>query len=291
MTNIADAEYLALLDKVLWQGIESDDRTGTGTLSIFGTQMRFNISERFPLLTTKKVHWPSILHELLWFISGNTNTKYLVDNKVKIWNEWATEGGELGPLYGEQWRKFGSAKCREHTAKVVQVDQLQQVINQIQENPNSRRHLVSAWNPGLLPDESLSPQENVKNGNMALAPCHTLYQFYVRNGKLSCQLYQRSADLFLGVPFNIASYSALTYMIARLTGLTPGEFIWVGGDTHIYNNHIEQVKEQLARPIDKDSPELWISPIHKEYIDDFIFDDFAIVGYDPHPPIKASISV
>jgi thymidylate synthase len=261
-------QYLELLDKVIKTGIKKEDRTGTGTVSVFGHQMRFNLEDGFPLLTTKKLHIKSIIHELLWFLNGDTNTKYLTENGVKIWNEWADENGELGRIYGYQWRSW-SAENRN-------IDQITEVINSIKTNPNSRRHIVSAWNVGDL-------------DKMALPPCHILFQFYVADGKLSCQLYQRSADIFLGVPFNIASYALLTVMIAQATNLKPGEFIHTLGDSHIYLNHIEQVKLQLTRT-PKKLPNLIINKNVKS-IFDFKFDDFTLENYIADPHIKGDISV
>jgi thymidylate synthase len=262
-------QYLDLLRHVLENGTPKNDRTGTGTLSVFGYQMRFNLEEGFPLLTTKKLHIRSIIYELLWFLRGETNIKYLNDNKVTIWDEWADEKGDLGPIYGYQWRSWTAPDGRT-------IDQISQVVESIKNNPDSRRHIVSAWNVGEL-------------DKMALPPCHILFQFYVANGKLSCQLYQRSADIFLGVPFNIASYSMLLMMIAQVTGLRPGEFIHTLGDAHIYNNHLEQVKLQLTRqpyPL----PTLRLNPDVKS-IFDFKFEDFEIVNYQAHPHIKGEISV
>ncbi|HKK61680.1 MAG TPA: thymidylate synthase [Bacteroidales bacterium] len=262
-------QYLDLLDHVLNHGITKADRTGTGTKSVFGYQMRFNLEDGFPLLTTKKVHLKSIVHELLWFLNGETNNKYLTDNGVRIWNEWADEKGELGRIYGYQWRSWT-------TPEHGNIDQISKVIESIQKNPNSRRHIVSAWNVGDL-------------DKMALPPCHILFQFYVANGKLSCQLYQRSADIFLGVPFNIASYALLTLMMARVTGLEPGDFIHTLGDAHIYLNHLEQVKLQLTRSPRK-LPSMTINPEVKSVFD-FKYDDFSLEDYDPHPHIKGAISV
>jgi thymidylate synthase len=232
--------YLDLLDQLLKEGQPKGDRTGTGTLSRFGHQMRFDLTEGFPLVTTKKIHVKSVIHELLWFIRGETNTQYLRDHGVSIWDEWATPSGDLGPIYGAQWRAWPAPDGRV-------IDQLTDVIEAIRARPNSRRLLVSAWNPALVPDESISPQANVEQGLMALAPCHTLFQFYVANEQLSCQLYQRSADVFLGVPFNIASYALLTHLVADQCGLGVGDFIWTGGDVHLYQNHVEQAREQLTR--------------------------------------------
>jgi thymidylate synthase len=262
-------QYLNLLDYVMTNGTRKEDRTGTGTVSTFGYQMRFDLNEGFPLLTTKKLHTKSILHELLWFLKGDTNIKYLTDNGVKIWNEWADENGELGPVYGSQWRSWP-------TPDGNHIDQISQVVDSIKTNPNSRRHIVSAWNVGELE-------------KMALPPCHLLFQFYVNNNKLSCQLYQRSADIFLGVPFNIASYSFLTEMIAQATNLQPGEFIHTLGDAHIYLNHLEQVETQLKRE-PRPLPQLKMNPSVKD-IFDFKFEDFKIKNYNPHPHIKGEISV
>ena len=262
-------QYLDLLDHVLKNGVEKQDRTGTGTISVFGYQMRFNLEDGFPLMTTKKLHLKSIIHELIWFISGDTNIKYLKDNGVKIWNEWADQEGNLGPVYGYQWRSWPTADGRK-------IDQLSNVISNIKTSPESRRHLVNAWNVGEI-------------DKMALPPCHILFQFYVAGGKLSCQLYQRSADIFLGVPFNIASYSLLTMMVAQISGLKPGEFIHTFGDAHIYLNHIDQVKIQLARepfPL----PEMVID----HSVDDilkFRYDHFSLINYTTHPGIKGKISV
>ena len=262
-------QYLDLLDHVLKNGSEKKDRTGTGTISLFGYQMRFNIEDGFPLLTTKKLHLKSIIHELLWFISGDTNTKYLNENGVRIWNEWADNEGNLGPVYGSQWRSWPTTDGRK-------IDQLENVVKSIKNSPDSRRHLVNAWNAGEL-------------DKMALPPCHILFQFYVSEGRLSCQLYQRSADIFLGVPFNIASYALLTMMMARVTGLRPGDFIHTLGDAHIYLNHIEQVKLQLTR-----SPyKLPVMKINQEVKDIFSFryEDFTLTGYEAHPNIKGDIAV
>jgi len=261
-------QYLDLLQHVIANGVEKNDRTGTGTISTFGYQMRFNLQDGFPLLTTKKVHLRSIIHELLWFLKGDTNVKYLNDNKVTIWDEWADENGNLGPIYGHQWRSWDA---EEHS-----IDQIDEIIETLKHNPDSRRMIVSAWNVGKLQE-------------MRLPPCHLLFQFYVANGTLSCQLYQRSADVFLGVPFNIASYALLTMMIAQVTGLKPGEFVHTMGDAHIYLNHMEQVKLQLSRDI-KPLPRMIINQGIKK-INDFVFDDFQLEGYDPHPPIKASVAV
>jgi thymidylate synthase len=262
-------QYHNLLENILENGVKKEDRTGTGTISLFGHQMRFDLQEGFPLLTTKKIHLKSIIHELLWFLKGDTNIKYLTDNGVSIWNEWADEQGNLGPVYGYQWRSWP-------TQNGGKVDQISGVINSITNNPDSRRHLVCAWNVGEI-------------DKMALPPCHILFQFYVANGKLSCQLYQRSADVFLGVPFNIASYALLTLMVAQVTDLEPGEFIHTFGDVHIYLNHLEQVKLQLSRDF-RPLPKLIINPDVKS-IYDFKFDDFKLEGYDPHPHIKGAVAI
>ena len=261
--------YLDLLSHVLQHGIEKTDRTGTGTISVFGYQMRFDLSKGFPLLTTKKLHTRSIIHELLWFLQGSTNIGYLRDNKVSIWDEWADKRGELGPVYGYQWRSWPSADGR-HT------DQIAQVMDSIKNNPDSRRHIVCAWNVGDI-------------DKMALPPCHVLFQFYVADGRLSCQLYQRSCDIFLGVPFNIASYALLTEMMAQVTGLQPGEFVHTLGDAHIYLNHLEQVKLQLTRN-PRPLPVLKLNPGVRS-IFNFRFEDFSIDGYNPHPHIKGEIAV
>ncbi len=262
-------QYLNLLEHVLNEGTEKMDRTGTGTLSVFGYQMRFDLAEGFPMVTTKKLHLKSIIYELLWFLKGDTNVKYLQDNGVRIWNEWAREDGDLGPVYGKQWRSW-------ETRDGETIDQITQLIDTIKNNPNSRRMLVNAWNVGELSD-------------MALTPCHCLFQFYVANGKLSCQLYQRSADCFLGVPFNIASYALLTMMIAQVCDLKPGEFVHTFGDTHIYLNHIEQTELQLDRE-PRPLPKMLINPKVKS-IFDFEFEDFKLIDYDPHPHIKAKVAV
>lgn len=274
--------YLNLLQTILDHGTKRDDRTGTGTLSIFGHQMRFDLSEGLPLVTTKKLHLRSIIHELLWFIQGDTNVRFLNNVGVSIWDEWAAEDGSLGPLYGAQWRSWPTADGRV-------IDQLTEVIDQLKNKPNSRRHVVSAWNPADLPDESISPQANVAAGRMALAPCHCLFQFYVADGRLSCQLYQRSADCFLGVPFNIASYAMLTYMVAQVVGLKPGDYVHTFGDVHIYLNHLDQVKEQLSRD-PRPLPTLQLNP-ERQRLEDFEFEDFELLGYDPYPAIKAPIAI
>jgi len=278
--NNVDKQYLDLCRHILENGVAKTDRTGTGTLSTFGYQMRFNLAEGFPLLTTKKLHWPSIAHELLWFLSGDTNTKYLEDNGIRIWDEWADEKGNLGPVYGKQWRDwtygYGDQGTYEGWYSEDTYDQISDVISEIRYNPDSRRLLVNAWNVGEL-DE------------MALPPCHFAFQFYVANGRLSCQLYQRSGDVFLGVPFNIASYSLLTHMIAHVTALEVGEFVHTLGDAHIYSNHIEQVKTQLERD-PRGLPTLNIKRQVSD-IDDFTFDDFEIIDYNPHPHIAGKVAV
>jgi thymidylate synthase len=263
-------------------GVQKGDRTGTGTKSVFGYQMRFDLAAGFPLVTTKKVHLKSIVHELLWFLKGETNTHYLTENGVTIWNEWATESGDLGPVYGFQWRNWP-------VPDGSHIDQIAQLIEQIKSKPNSRRLIVSAWNVADLPDESISPQANVELGKMALAPCHAFFQFYVADGKLSCQLYQRSADIFLGVPFNIASYALLTMMIAQVCGLEAGDFVHTFGDAHLYSNHAEQVETQLARePLPL--PTMKLNPAVKS-IFDFTYDDFELTGYECHPGIRAPIAI
>jgi thymidylate synthase len=262
-------QYLDLMRHVLEHGTRKTDRTGTGTLSVFGHQMRFDLSEGFPMLTTKKLHLRSIIHELLWFLNGETNTKYLKDNGVSIWDEWADENGDLGPIYGYQWRHWP-------TPGGGQIDQIEQVLKQLRETPDSRRMIVSAWNVGEIP-------------RMKLPPCHAFFQFYVADGKLSCQMYQRSADIFLGVPFNIASYALLTHMFAQQTGYEPGDFVWTGGDCHLYSNHLDQVNEQLSRstfPL----PHLKIAR-KPESIFDYRYEDFEISGYQSHPHIKAPVAV
>ena len=262
-------QYLDLMDRILSTGVEKRDRTGTGTLSVFGHQMRFDLAQGFPLLTTKKLHLKSIVYELLWFLAGDTNIKYLKDHGVRIWDEWADERGELGPVYGQQWRSWP-------TPDGGAIDQMANVLNMIRRNPDSRRLIVSAWNPADV-------------DKMALPPCHCLFQFYVVNGTLSCQLYQRSADVFLGVPFNIASYALLTMMVAQVTDLKPGDFVHTLGDTHLYLNHLEQAREQLARPPRK-LPTMRLPPSAKDLFA-FRYEDFVLEGYDPHPHIKAKVAV
>jgi thymidylate synthase len=272
-------QYLDLLSHVLENGNQKGDRTGTGTKSVFGYQMRFDLNEGFPMVTTKKLHLKSIIHELLWFLKGDTNIGYLQENGVRIWDSWADENGNLGPVYGHQWRNWNSEE----------IDQIDELIKELKANPNSRRMLVSAWNPSVLPDNSKSFSENVANNKAALPPCHAFFQFYVSEGKLSCQLYQRSADIFLGVPFNIASYALFTMMIAQVCDLGLGEFIHTFGDAHIYNNHFEQVELQLSRE-PKPLPKMILNPKIKN-IFDFTFEDFTLEGYEPHPLIKGSVAV
>src|SRR5210317_394854 len=272
-------QYLDLIEHVRQNGFVKEDRTGTGTKSIFGYQMRFDLSEGFPMVTTKKLHLKSIIYELLWFLKGETNIEYLKEHKVKIWDAWADDNGDLGPVYGHQWRNWNSEG----------IDQIKEVIETIKTNPSSRRMLVSAWNPSVLPDTSVSFSENVANGKAALPPCHAFFQFYVADGKLSCQLYQRSADIFLGVPFNIASYALLTMMIAQVCGLEAGDFIHTFGDAHIYNNHMEQIELQLSRT-PKDLPKMTLNPEIKN-IFDFDFEDFTLENYDPHPHIKGAVAI
>ncbi len=275
-------QYLDLMRHVYENGTQKGDRTGTGTKSVFGYQMRFDLNEGFPLVTTKKCHLRSIIHELLWFLKGETNTHYLKDNGVSIWDEWATADGDLGPVYGHQWRNWPQPDGGT-------IDQISQLIEQIKKTPNSRRLIVSAWNVADLPDESLSPQQNVKNNKMALAPCHAFFQFYVADGKLSCQLYQRSADIFIGVPFNIASYALMTMMIAQVCGLKVGDFIHTFGDAHLYSNHMQQAQLQLTRePLPL--PQMKINPA-VDNIFNFTFDDFELLGYESHPHIKAPIAI
>ena len=272
-------QYHDLLQHILDNGEQKGDRTGTGTISCFGYQMRFDLSKGFPMVTTKKLHLRSIIHELLWFIKGETNIKYLQENKVRIWDDWADENGDLGPVYGHQWRNWNSDG----------IDQIENAIEQIKNNPNSRRIMVSAWNPSVMPDTSKSFSENVANNKAALPPCHAFFQFYVSNGKLSCQLYQRSADTFLGVPFNIASYALFTMMVAQVCDLEYGDFIHTFGDVHLYNNHIEQTELQLSRE-PKALPTMKLNPEIRS-IFDFTYEDFELVNYDPHPHIKGEVSV
>ena len=272
-------QYHDLLKHVLEHGAEKGDRTGTGTKSVFGYQMRFDLSEGFPMVTTKKLHLKSIIYELLWFLNGDTNIDYLKENGVRIWNEWADENGDLGPVYGHQWRNWNSEE----------IDQIKEIVETLKTNPNSRRMLVSAWNPSVLPDTSVSFSENVANGKAALPPCHAFFQFYVADGKLSCQLYQRSADIFLGVPFNIASYALLTMMMAQVCGYEAGDFIHTFGDAHIYSNHMEQVDLQLSREPRK-LPIMKLNPEIKD-IFDFKYEDFILEDYDPYPGIKARVAV
>ena len=272
-------QYLDLVKHVLKNGDYKGDRTGTGTKSVFGYQMRFDLKNGFPLVTTKKLHIKSIIHELLWFIKGETNIKYLTDNGVKIWNAWADKSGNLGPVYGSQWRNWNGDS----------IDQISDLINMIKNNPDSRRMIVSAWNPSVIPDTSLSFSENVSNGKAALPPCHAFFQFYVSENKLSCQLYQRSADIFLGVPFNIASYSLFTHMVAHVCNLDLGDFVHTFGDAHIYTNHFEQVKLQLSRET-RSLPKLIIKR-KVANIFDFKFEDFEILNYNPHPHIKGAVSI
>lgn len=272
-------QYLDLVKHVLEHGHEKSDRTGTGTKSVFGYQMRFDLSEGFPMVTTKKLHLKSIIYELLWFLKGDTNTKYLTENGVRIWNDWADENGDLGPVYGHQWRNWNSDE----------IDQIKEVIHTLKTNPDSRRMLVSAWNPSVLPNTSVSFAENVANGKAALPPCHAFFQFYVADGKLSCQLYQRSADIFLGVPFNIASYALLTMMMAQVCGYEVGDFVHTFGDAHIYSNHFDQLELQLSRD-PRPLPKMILNPEIKD-IFDFTFEDFTLVDYNPHPHIKGAVAV
>jgi len=272
-------QYHELLQHILDNGTDKGDRTGTGTRSVFGHQLRFDLSEGFPMVTTKKLHLKSIIYELLWFLKGDTNVEYLQENGVRIWNEWADEKGDLGPVYGKQWRNWNGEE----------IDQIAEIVETLKKNPNSRRMLVSAWNPSVMPDSSKSFSENVANGKAALPPCHAFFQFYVSDGKLSLQLYQRSADVFLGVPFNIASYALFTMMMAQVCGYEAGDFIHTFGDVHIYSNHMEQVKLQLSRE-PRALPKM---KINKEIKDIFGFDykDFKLEDYNPHPGIKAKVAV
>ena len=272
-------QYLKLIREIRKNGVERKDRTGTGTKSIFGYQMRFNLNDGFPLVTTKKIHLKSVIHELLWFLNGDSNINYLNENGVRIWDEWANENGDLGPIYGKQWRSWNNED----------IDQIKILIKNLKTNPNSRRHLITAWNPSVLPEESKTFSENVKNGKVALPPCHAFFQFYVSNNKLSCQLYQRSADVFLGVPFNIASYSLLTYMIAQVCKYGVGDFIHTFGDAHIYDNHSNQIDEQLKRT-PRSLPKIIINP-NIDNIFKFKYEDFQLINYDPYPLIRGKVSV
>ena len=272
-------QYLDLVKFIQDHGVSKTDRTGTGTKSVFGYQMRFDLAEGFPLVTTKKIHVKSVIHELLWFLKGDTNINYLTKNGVRIWNEWADEKGDLGPVYGHQWRNWNDEG----------IDQIKAVIETLKTNPDSRRMLVSAWNPSVMPDTSVSFSENVANNKAALPPCHAFFQFYVADGKLSCQLYQRSADLFLGVPFNIASYALLNLMVAQVCDLKPGTFVHTFGDVHIYSNHREQLEEQLSRK-PKPLPQMVLNPEIKD-IFDFKYEDFTLNGYDPHPLIRGKVAI
>ena len=272
-------QYLDLVKFIQDHGVSKTDRTGTGTKSIFGYQLRFDLAKGFPLVTTKKIHVKSVIHELLWFLKGDTNINYLTENGVRIWNEWADEKGNLGPVYGHQWRNWNNEG----------IDQIKAVIETLKINPDSRRMLVSAWNPSVMPDNSLSFSENVANHKAALPPCHAFFQFYVAEGKLSCQLYQRSADLFLGVPFNIASYALLNLMVAQVCDLKPGSFVHTFGDVHIYSNHSEQLKEQLSRS-PKPLPQMELNPEIKDVFD-FKYEDFTLNGYDPHPLIRGKVAI
>lgn len=272
-------QYLDLIRHIKTNGVSKTDRTGTGTQSVFGYQMRFDLSKGFPMVTTKKLHLKSIIHELLWFLKGDTNIAYLQENGVRIWNEWADEHGNLGPVYGYQWRNWNGEE----------IDQIKEIIHSLKNNPDSRRMLVSAWNPSVLPDTSVSFSENVANNKAALPPCHAFFQFYVADGKLSCQLYQRSADVFLGVPFNIASYALLTMMMAQVCELTPGDFVHTFGDAHIYDNHKEQIELQLSRT-PKSLPSMKINPEVKD-IFAFTYEDFELINYDPHPLIKGAVAI
>jgi thymidylate synthase len=275
-------QHQALLRHILQTGVRREDRTGTGTLSVFGAQLRFNLAEGFPLVTTRKVYFKGIIHELLWFLAGDTNVRYLQENKVRIWDAWADTDGNLGPVYGAQWRAWPAPDGR-------RLDQISMVLDQIRQNPNSRRHIVTAWNPAVLPDERSSPQENVRAGRAALASCHALFQFYVAEGRLSCLLYQRSTDCPLGQVFNIAQYSVLTHMVAQQCELEPGEFIWSGGDCHIYLNQFDGVRQQLSRE-PRPLPRLLLKR-KPASVFEYRFEDFELVGYDPHPAIKFPVSV
>jgi thymidylate synthase len=275
-------QYLGLLKQILETGTVRGDRTGTGTKSIFGVQLRFNLTDGFPLVTTRKVFFKGVIHELLWFLAGDTNIRYLRENNVHIWDAWADEHGDLGPVYGAQWRAWRAPDGR-------RIDQISQVIQQIRSNPNSRRHIVTAWNPAVLPNESISPQENVRQGRAALASCHALFQFYAADGRLSCLLYQRSTDCPVGQVFNIAQYALLTQLVAHQCDLQPGDFVWTGGDCHIYLNQVEGVTEQLKRE-PRPLPRLSIKR-KPASIFEYRFEDFEIEGYDPHPPIKYPVAV
>ena len=272
-------QYIDLVKHIQQQGVEKTDRTGTGTKSVFGYQMRFDLAEGFPLVTTKKIHLKSVIFELLWFLKGDTNISYLRENGVRIWNEWADKDGNLGPVYGHQWRNWNDEG----------IDQIKEVITSLKNNPDSRRMLVTAWNPGVLPDTKVSFSENVSNKKVALPPCHAFFQFYVAERKLSCQLYQRSADVFLGVPFNIASYALLTLMIAQVCSLKLGDFVHTFGDAHIYSNHKEQIELQLGRDI-KPLPKIVLNPKVKDILN-FDYNDFDLIDYDPHPLIKGKVAV
>lgn len=272
-------QYLDLIKHVVENGAEKHDRTGTGTKSVFGHQMRFDLSKGFPMVTTKKVHLKSMVYELLWFLNGDTNINYLQENGVRIWNEWADENGDLGPVYGHQWRNWNNEE----------IDQIVDIIETLKNNPDSRRMLVSAWNPSVMPDTSKPFSENVANGKAALPPCHAFFQFYVADGKLSCQLYQRSADIFLGVPFNIGSYALLTMMMAQVCGYEAGDFIHTFGDAHIYSNHMEQIELQLSRE-PRPLPKMLLNPDVKD-IFGFKFDDFTLIDYNPHPHIKGAVAI
>ncbi len=272
-------QYLDLIQHVIDNGVTKEDRTGTGTRSVFGYQMRFDLNEGFPMVTTKKLHLKSIIHELLWFLKGDTNIGYLNENGVKIWDAWADENGDLGPVYGYQWRNWNGEG----------IDQISELVETIKTKPDSRRMIISAWNPSVLPDTSVSFEENVANGKAALPPCHAFFQFYVSDGKLSCQLYQRSADIFLGVPFNIASYALLTMMLAQVTDLDYGDFVHTFGDAHIYSNHMDQIRLQLSRD-PRPLPQMILNPEIKN-IFEFTYKDFNLVNYNPHPHIKGAVSV
>ena len=272
-------QYLDLIRHIQTNGVTKTDRTGTGTTSVFGYQMRFDLSKGFPMVTTKKLHLKSIIHELLWFLKGDTNIGYLQENGVRIWNEWADENGNLGPVYGHQWRNWNSEE----------IDQIKDIIHTLKNNPDSRRMLVSAWNPSVLPDTSKSFAENVANNKAALPPCHAFFQFYVADGKLSCQLYQRSADVFLGVPFNIASYALLTMMMAQVCDLEAGDFVHTFGDAHIYSNHKEQIELQLTRT-PRSLPTMRINPEVKDLFA-FTYDDFELLDYNPHPLLKGAVAI